>query len=134
MNLRLLFVLHAIVTFAAALVLVLAPTAIPRTVGIIVPPSAFLLCYLLAAAELGIGVVSWGARNITDPKALRLVVASFIVFQGASALLELWAFATGVSGGIWANVLFRAVAVALFAYYGIVRGAKPNLPTQSAGS
>jgi hypothetical protein len=40
----------------------------PRTVGIIIMPSAFLLCYLLAAAELCIGVVSWGARELTDAK------------------------------------------------------------------
>jgi hypothetical protein len=105
-TLRLLFTLNAIATIAAAIVLVLAPTAIPRTVGIIITPSAFLLCYLLAAAELCIGVVSWGARELTDAKALRVVVTSFIVFHGASAIFELWAFTEGLSGRIWANVVF----------------------------
>jgi hypothetical protein len=84
-------------------------------------PSAFLLCYLLAAAELCIGVVSWGARELTDAKALRVVVTSFIVFHGASAIFELWALTAGLSGRIWANVVFRFVAVTLFAYYGIAR-------------
>jgi hypothetical protein len=120
-TLRLLFTLHAIATIAAAIVLVLAPTAIPRTVGIIIMPSAFLLCYLLAAAELCIGVVSWGARKLTDAKALRVVVTSFIVFHGASAIFELWALTAGLSRRIWANVVFRFVAVTLFAYYGIAR-------------
>lgn len=120
-TLRQLFTLHAIATLAAAIVLVLAPTAIPRTVGIIIMPSAFLLCYLLAAAELCIGVVSWGARELTDAKALRVVVTSFIVFHGASAIFELWALTAGLSGRIWANVVFRFVAVTLFAYYGIAR-------------
>jgi hypothetical protein len=120
-TLRLLFTLHAIATIAAAIVLVLAPTAIPRTVGIIIMPSAFLLCYLLAAAELCIGVVSWGARELTDAKALRVVVTSFIVFHGASAIFELGALTAGLSGRIWANVVFRFVAVTLFAYYGIAR-------------
>jgi hypothetical protein len=119
MTLRLLFTLHAIATIAAAIVLVLAPTAIPRTVGIIIMPSAFLLCYLLAGAELCIGVISWGAREVTDAKALRVVVTGFIVFHGASAMFELWAVTAGLSGRIWANVVFRIVAVALFAYYGI---------------
>src|SRR4029453_224096 len=79
--------------------------------------SAFLLCYLLAAAELSIGIVSWGARNLTDAKALRLVAASFVVFHGASAILEFWAFVNGLSAGILANVVLRVVAVTLFAYY-----------------
>jgi len=62
-----------------------------------------------------------GARNLTDGKALRFVAVSFVVFHGASALLEGWAWTTGVSGRIWANVVVRVVAVALFAYYGIAR-------------
>jgi len=116
-TLRLLLTVHAVATLAAAIVLVVAPAAIPTTVGIVIAPSAFLLCYLLAAAELGIGVVSWGARNLTDATALRLVLASFIVFHGASAILELWAFVNGLSARIWANLAFRLVAVTLFAYY-----------------
>src|SRR4030095_4068292 len=98
-----------------------APTAIPRTVSIIIMPSAFLLCYLLAAAELCIGVVSWGARHLTDAKAIRGVVTSFIVLHGASALLGLCALMAGLSAQIWVNVALRVVAVALFTYYGIVR-------------
>jgi hypothetical protein len=86
-------------------------------VGIVIAPSAFLLCYLLAAAELSIGIVSWGARHLTDTKALRLVAASFVVFHGASAILELWAFVNGLSARILANVVLRVVAVTLFAYY-----------------
>jgi hypothetical protein len=132
-TLRLLFTLHALVTVAAAIVLICAPAAIPRTVGIIIPPSAFLLCYLLAAAELCIGVVSWGARHLTDAKAIRLVVSSFIVFHGASALLELWAFMAGLSAGIWANLAVRVVAVTLFTYYGLVRRPRRPAPDQRPG-
>jgi hypothetical protein len=119
--LRLLFAVHAMLTVAAGIVLVIAPAAIPSTVGIVVPPAAFLVCYLLAAGELCIGVVSWGARTLTDTRAIRLIVTSFIVFHGASAMLEIRAFMAGVSGGIWANVVVRLVAVAFFSYYGLVR-------------
>jgi hypothetical protein len=121
MVLRLLFTVHAILTVAAGIVLVFAPAAIPRAVGIVITPAAFLLCYLLAAAELCIGLLSWGARTLTDTHAIRLIATSFIVFHGASAVLEIRAFMAGVSGGIWANVVVRFVAVALFSYYGLVR-------------
>jgi hypothetical protein len=121
MVLRLLFTVHATLTVAAGIVLVIAPAAIPHAVGIIVTPPAFLLCYLLAAAELCIGLISWGARNLTDTHAIRLIATSFIVFHGASALLEIRAFMAGVSSGIWANVVVRFVAVAFFSYYGLVR-------------
>jgi hypothetical protein len=78
---RLLVTLHAIATLAAAFALVFAPTAIPG-------PSESSsrrrpTCRVIyAAAELCIGVVSWGASYPTDPKAFQLVVISFIVFHG----------------------------------------------------
>jgi hypothetical protein len=126
--LRLLFTVHATLTVAAGIVLVIAPAAIPLAVGIIVTPPAFLLCYLLAAAELCIGLISWGAKKLTDRHAIRLIATGFIVFHGASALLEIRAFMAGLSSGIWVNVLVRFVAVAVFSYYGLVRpeGAAAN--------
>src|SRR5215467_1130900 len=76
MTLRFLFTVHAIITFAAGAVLVVWPGAIPSTVGIQIEPNAYLLCYLLAAMEFGAAALSWGARTITDAKALRVIVTS----------------------------------------------------------
>jgi hypothetical protein len=72
-------------------------------IGIHVEAKAYLLCYLLAAMEFGIAALSWGARSITDAKALRLMVMACIVVHAASGLLEVYAFAGGVSGVIWGN-------------------------------
>jgi hypothetical protein len=121
MTLRLLFTIHAIITFAAGVVLAFAPALIPRTVGIIITPPGFLLCYLLAASELCIAVISWGARQLTDPKAIRAIVVGFIVLHCVSALLEIRAFTAGLSAAIWTNVAIRIVAIVLFSYYGIAR-------------
>jgi multisubunit Na+/H+ antiporter MnhC subunit len=49
MTLRLLFSVHAIVTLAAGVVLIVALPAIEGVVGIRIEPNACLLCYLLAA-------------------------------------------------------------------------------------
>lgn len=119
MTLRLLFTIHAILTFAAGVVLVAAPGVIPGTIGIHIEPTAYLLCYLLAAMEFGVAALSWGARTITDAKALRTIVTTCIVVHAVSGLLEVYAFAGGVSGAIWGNVALRALAVALFAHYGL---------------
>ena len=60
------------------------------------------------------------ARTITDARALRVIVIACIVLHAASGLLEVYAFAQGLSGAIWGNVALRALAVALFAYYGFM--------------
>ena len=119
MTLRVLFAVHAIVTFAAGAVLVAVPSAIPGTVGISVEPASYLLCYLLAAAEFATSVLSWGARYVTEAKALRVIVISLIVMHGASAVLEIHAFLGGLSAKIWGNVAVRVLAVLLFGYFGL---------------
>jgi hypothetical protein len=62
-----------------------------------------------------------GRPATQDPKAIRVIVAGFIVLHGVSALLEIRAFTAGLSAAIWTNVAVRIVAIALFAYYGIAR-------------
>ena len=47
-------------------------------------------------------------------------MTAFIVLHAASAVLEIYAFATsGLSGAIWANVAIRVLVIALFAKYGL---------------
>jgi hypothetical protein len=44
MTLRILLIIHAVAMFAAGVVLVVAPAAIPRVVGIHVGTDAYLIC------------------------------------------------------------------------------------------
>lgn len=117
MMLRVVLAVHAVLTFAAGVVLVVAPAAIPATVGITIEPSAYLLCYLLAAAELGIAALSWSARSISDARALRAILVSFVVMHAATGVLEIYAFTRGLGAAIWANVALRVVVVAVFGVF-----------------
>ncbi len=55
MNLRKLLIIHALITFAAGIVLIFSPQLIPGTVGIQIYPKANLLCYLLGTSEVSKG-------------------------------------------------------------------------------
>jgi hypothetical protein len=113
--LRVLFIAHGVVTLAAAVVLAVLPAAIPATVGIAIDPEAFLLSYFLAAAELAIALLSFGAARLTDVPALRLIVTVFIVFHLSTAVLEVvFASFTAVSPVLLANIAIRIAAAALF--------------------
>jgi hypothetical protein len=115
-GLRALLVVHGFVTMAAGIVLTVAPALIPSAVGIHLEPSANVLAYLLAGAEFGLAVLSFGASRLTDQRALRLIVWSLIAFHGSSGVLEVYAYAQGASVAILGNVAARAVIVGLFAY------------------
>lgn len=114
-GLRILLIVHGFITLAAAVVLTVRPESIPSVVGVHLEPSANILAYLLAGAEFGLSVLSFGASRLSDPKALRLVVWTCIAFHGSSGILEIYAYSRGISGTIFLNVAARAVVIALFA-------------------
>jgi hypothetical protein len=116
-GLRGLLIVQGFITAAAGLVLVIAPSLIPRMVGIYLPPSAYLLAYLLAGAEFGFSVLSFGASGLADVRALRLVAGSCIVFHATSGILELYAYGHGANVAVLGNVLARVIIVGLLAYF-----------------
>lgn len=58
--------IHAVITFAAAIVLVILPAFIPSTVNIKITSEQYLLSYFLATAEISIAYLSFVCRNIKD--------------------------------------------------------------------
>jgi hypothetical protein len=112
-----LLVLHGFITLAAGIVLAVAPGLIPGAVGIHLEPSAYLVAYLLAGAEIGFAVLSFGGSRLADPRALRVIVWSCIAFHGCSAALEAYAYMQGVSVTILGNVAVRLIVIGLFAYF-----------------
>ena len=114
-GLRLLLLAHGAITLSAAFVLAAAPDLIPSLVGIHLEASSALVAYLLAGAEFGFAVLSFGASRLTDPRALRLIAWTFIAFHGLSGILECYAYMAGEgSGAILGNVLARIVIAGLF--------------------
>lgn len=124
MNLRVLFLVHAAVTFAAGIVLIAAPALIPKTVGIEIGPDHYLLSHFLGAAELAIAFLSFYARNIKEKYAVQVIVSSFIVFHMATAAVELYAVDRGISSMLIANVAVRIAVSMLFFYYGFYRNGR----------
>jgi hypothetical protein len=117
-NLRRLLALHALVTFAAGVVLIAVPELIPAAVGVHITPDTYLMCYLLGAAELAVAFLSWSGRTLHQPDAVRLATRTMIVFHGCTAVVEAYAFTRGVHAAIWANVALRMAVIALFIHYG----------------
>lgn len=112
-------VVHALVTLAAGVVLVVAPGLIPSAVGIHVSGRDALLPAFLGAAEIALAVLSAGALRVHDPRAIRLVVVTFAVFHAMSAVVEVvWLASTGWHGTVAINVGLRVVATVLFLVLG----------------
>lgn len=98
--------------------LIVKPEAIPAAVNIEINEQHYLICYLLAAAEIAISFLSFGATYLKDTKALRLISLCFIAFHLSTATVELAVLSDSGSPKIWANVALRLLVSALFYYYG----------------
>jgi len=121
MNLRSLFTIHAAITFAAGIILIVSPDLIPSVVGIHLDASGYLIAYLLGAAELSLAALSCGGTTLTDAKALRVIVTALVTLHALSGILEIYAFTQGLSAAIWGNVALRAIVIILFLYYGFYK-------------
>jgi hypothetical protein len=114
-TLRAVFAVHGAITLAGAVVLIVFPTAIPSAVGITLERSDYLLVYLVAAAELAVAVLSFGAIRITDWAALRLIVTTLVVLHSASGILDIVYMAlTEPNAVMIANTVLRFAVVAVF--------------------
>jgi hypothetical protein len=113
--LRAVFFVHGLITLAGAVVLTAFPTAIPSAVGITLERSDYLLVYLVAAAELAVAVLSFGATRLTDPAALRLIVTTFVALHLASGIFDLvYMGQTHVDATLIVNTVLRFTVVAVF--------------------
>ena len=120
---RIVFVVHGIVTAVAAVALFIAPQAIPAVVGIALPPEANLIAYLLGAVELAIAVLSVATAWITDAVSVRVIALVFVIMHVVTAIAEIVVVAQGASGLIWVNVAFRIVVAGIFAF---IAGRRPR--------
>ena len=122
-TLRAVFVVHGLITLAGAVVLVVFPTAIPSAVGITLERPEYLLAYLVAAAELAVAVLSFGAARLTDWQALQLIVATLVVLHLTSGILDVvYMGMTEVDNTMIANTVLRfAVVVAFLAAWWAAR-------------
>jgi hypothetical protein len=77
--------------------------------------SDYLLVYLVAAAELAVAVLSFGAIRITDWAALRLIVTTLVVLHSASGILDIVYMAmTEPNAVMISNTVLRFAVVAVF--------------------
>lgn len=115
---KILLLIHGLITLAAALMLIFFPATIPSIININVQPEQYLICYLLGAAELAISILSILSIRIKEAAALKVITLTIIVFHSTTALLEMYSIYNGANTILWANVFVRAIVVFLFAYFG----------------
>jgi hypothetical protein len=117
LTLSLLLKINAWAMAAAGIVLFASPGGIPATVGIHIERDAYLVCYLLGAAEFAFATLCWLSSRSRQAQTLRIAAVACVVLHAASGLGELLALFQGVAAALWLNVGLRILMIALFYYF-----------------
>ena len=110
-----LYAINAVAAAAAAIVLAVAPGAIPSLAGIAIDPSQNLIPWLLAAAELAIATLAALAMRSPSTEVQRIAVGVLIVFHAGSAVAGIAAVTQGAGAIVGLNVAVRLVMIAALA-------------------
>ncbi len=120
MRLRSLLIIGMIIAFLMGLALLLGPTIILKFFGLPGTPAEALLGQVLGAGLIGVGIVSWFAKDYADAAALQGTVLGLFIASAIAFIVSLLAVLgkTVVKGGnAWiAVILFLLFAVG-FAYF-----------------
>ena len=79
MTLGNLFVVNAVISLVFGVAAVLAPALLMSSFGATLSPAGILVARLLGATFLGIGVLTWFARNAADSEARQAIVLGLFV-------------------------------------------------------
>lgn len=120
MKLSHLLIINAVIAIVYGLSYELAPTAILSVYGVTQGPGEIFLARLFGAALIGIGLLTWFARNISDSKTQRAVILSMLVYDIIGAVVALHSTVTGTMNAVgWTGVvifLFLALGYAYFQF------------------
>jgi len=124
-----LFTAHALVSWVFGIALLVIPVPLLAAYTITLNPGGSILAQLLGGALLGLGVVSWFARNATPSEALRAIILGDAVISTLGCLVSIYGVLSTVSGALgWLNVVLYglfAVAFGALATGKIASGKSP---------
>lgn len=116
--------LQAAAAAATGVTLIAAPKLIPSSAGLHINADSYSLCYLIAASELSLAMLSWRALSAPDARTLHLIGRYFVVFHSLSALAGAFAIATGASDHLLGTIgMHVLIAVLFIVFLKRVRGA-----------
>ncbi len=122
-----LFTLPRLMAFSAVvavpyglLTLLIPELWLPLMTGLRPSGEGLLLARMYGTQLVGFGTVSWLARGAPDSPAKRAMIRGFVVVDGLSLLVALYAVVTGAVGAAgWIDVVGFAFFASAFGYYAV---------------
>ncbi len=119
MRLRSLLLIGMVLAFLFALALLLGPAIILKWFGLTGSPTEALLAQLVGAGLIGVGVMSWFAKDFADAQALQGTVLALFIASAVAFVVSLLGILSKVAkgGNAWIVVILFLLFAIGFAYF-----------------
>ncbi len=118
MKLKTLLVINAILLGLFGLTSLLAPEASATPYGLTLDPLSKHLNQVLGAFFLGLAVLSWMSRKVTDSNALRAILLAFFISYVISMIISIIDILSGLGNALgWSSVALYLLLLLGFGYY-----------------
>lgn len=118
MKLKTLLVFNAIVALVYGVGFVLVPATVLTLYGATVSPSANLVGQLFGVTLIGVGLICWLARNVTDPGSQRAIVLAQLIATVIGAIVAVMGTISGVANAVgWSAVVIYLLLALGYAYF-----------------
>jgi hypothetical protein len=122
MKLRNLFLADTVISLLFAVALLLGPEYILKFFGLTQGKTEHLLAQILGAGLIGLGALSWYAKDFTDPQASRGAVVSLLSFNAIGFVVALLGILSQITraGSAWLIVIIFLLFAAGYTYFQFV--------------
>jgi len=118
MKLRVLFMINTVIAVLFGLGMLLIPDTVTSFYDVILEESGAYLARLLGAAFIGIGIISWMAKDATDSRALRAILLGFFISESLGFVVTLIDQLRGVANTLgWTIVAIYLLTALGFGYF-----------------
>ena len=122
MKLKTLLVINAIIFGFFGLASLLAPDASAPLYGLTLDPVAKHNVQTLGAFLLGLAVLSWMSRKVTDANALRAILLTFFISYSIAMIIAIIDILSGLGNALgWSSVAVYLLLLLGFGYYLFVK-------------
>lgn len=114
--------INAVIAFIYGFSYEVAPTTILSLYGVTHGPGEIFLARLFGAALIGVGLLTWFARNITNSETQRAIILSMLVYDIIGAIVTVNATVSGVMNAVgWTGVAVFSFLALGYAYFQFIK-------------
>ena len=122
MKLKTILVINAILLVLFAFPSIFAAEALAKPYGVTLDPVAKHNVQTLGAFYLGLAVLSWMSRNVTDSNAIRAILLAFFITYSVSMIIGIIDMLSGLGNAAgWSSVVIYLLLLLGFGYYLFVK-------------